>query len=226
MRFSKFFSCRIFLFYLFLLFAFVSSVSAAELKLGWWPNTEPDLQGYKIYYGVESGNYTNVVDFGDPLPINGIIIVVLSDLSPFSTYYLSVKAYNDKGLSSNFSPEIVWSYKSHIVGSGSADLEVFVNKNYADDGLNDCFYTVAQGYDSVEDLGTVFICVDEYFEDLYLDLDKRVILSGGWVVDDGDNISPDSNICGCVIISKGTVVMDGVVITGTGMGVKSLSLTR
>ena len=50
-----------------LLLLSVSLARGAEnVTLGWDPNTESDLNGYKIYYGPASANYTNTVDVGDP----------------------------------------------------------------------------------------------------------------------------------------------------------------
>ncbi|MCD6534684.1 MAG: hypothetical protein J7L25_11525 [Deltaproteobacteria bacterium] len=145
--------------------------------------------------------------------LKSLIIVVLPHLSPFSTYYLAVKAFNDKDVSSDFSPEIVWSYVDHTSGSGNLGLEVFVSRDYLDCEVNNCFSTVTQGYGAVEDFGSVYICVGEYFEDLHLDQDKRVILSGDWVDEFSSNVSSTTNICGSMIISKGMVEVEGVVIS-------------
>ena len=213
LRFFRLSYCRVFLFYLVFLAVTVSSAYAVELKLGWWPNTEPDLQGYRVYYGAESGSYTNVVDVGNPVPVNGVIVVVLPHLSPFSTYYLAVKAFNDKEVPSDFSPEIVWSYPDYTSGSGDLGLEVFVNSDYLDGEVNNCFSTVTQGYGAVEDFGAVYICVGEYCEDLHLNQDKRVILSGAWVDEFSSNESSTTNICGSMIISNGMVEVEGVVIS-------------
>ena len=44
-------------------------------------------------------------------------------------------------------------------------------------------------------------------------MDKRVILSGGWVGDDSGNGSLFTELCGLVTISNGTVEVEGVVIS-------------
>ena len=31
---------------------YITNLFAAELRVSWQANTEPDLQGYKIYYGM------------------------------------------------------------------------------------------------------------------------------------------------------------------------------
>ena len=38
---------------------------SAEVSLTWDPNTEPNLDGYKIYYGFETDNYVFTIDVGD-----------------------------------------------------------------------------------------------------------------------------------------------------------------
>ena len=121
----------------------------------------------------------------------------------------------------------IWSFGienfSIISESGILGLEVFVNKNYLNSEANNCFSTVTQGYGAVEDFGSVYICVGEYLEDLHLNLDKRVVLSGGWVGDNSDNGSVVTNICGSMTISNGMVEVEGVVIS-SGFEVQSSGL--
>jgi len=71
-----------------------------QLKLEWSPNDEPDLAGYKIYYGTESRNYTFDADVGD------YESVTISDLEPAKKYYFAVTAYDLNGNESDFSKEI------------------------------------------------------------------------------------------------------------------------
>jgi hypothetical protein len=51
-----------------LTFILVSSIHdaySAQVTLEWDPNTEPDLGGYKLYYGNASGDYAEVIDVGN-----------------------------------------------------------------------------------------------------------------------------------------------------------------
>jgi hypothetical protein len=74
-------------------------IESKQVTLTWDPNPEPDLDGYKIYYGETSGNYTNVIDVGntETCTVNGLV--------PGETYYFSATAYR-AGLESDFSNEL------------------------------------------------------------------------------------------------------------------------
>ena len=48
-----------------ILFQLATNIDSAEVTLAWDPHTEPDLTGYKIYYGSSSGNYASSVDTGN-----------------------------------------------------------------------------------------------------------------------------------------------------------------
>ena len=63
-----------------------------------------DLSYYTIYYGPESGNYTDSVDVNN----TGTTTYVLENLVP-DTYYFAVTASNNAGIESGFSDEAVYS---------------------------------------------------------------------------------------------------------------------
>jgi hypothetical protein len=93
----------------FLVYFSLSGIAqGSEVKFSWLPNSETDLAGYKIHYGLVSENYTNVVDVANPAVENGRIRVALSGFTPGKTYYFAATAYNNSGLESDFSSEIVW----------------------------------------------------------------------------------------------------------------------
>jgi hypothetical protein len=75
---------------------------AGQVTLGWNPNTEPDLAGYKIYYGNFSENYTQSKDVKDKTATSCII----PDLIEGQIYYFAATAYNTSGLESNYSTEV------------------------------------------------------------------------------------------------------------------------
>ena len=79
-------------------------VHSAEVTLAWDPNTDPDLGGYKIHYGLSSGNYSKLVDVGDPNPTAAVI----TGLVEGQTYYFAATAYDTSNNESNFSNEITY----------------------------------------------------------------------------------------------------------------------
>jgi hypothetical protein len=70
------------------------------LTLAWDPNTEDDLAGYNVYYGIQSGNYDSVTDVGN------VSQYTVSDLEPETQYYFAVTAYDTSGNESDLSEEV------------------------------------------------------------------------------------------------------------------------
>ncbi|TDJ31788.1 MAG: hypothetical protein E2O59_00245 [Gammaproteobacteria bacterium] len=78
------------------------------LQLTWVAPTEnvdgsalTDLAGYKIYYGTQSGNYSDSVDVSDPGATQHDLTV------PMETYYLAMTALDADGNESAYSNEVV-----------------------------------------------------------------------------------------------------------------------
>jgi len=94
---------------------FVSSAEAAYLDLSWEPNDEPDLAGYRIYYGTASHEYINFVNVGK------VTSYRLDDLIDDVTYFIALTAYDRAGNESDFSGEVsaVGSYDETSVDSPS-----------------------------------------------------------------------------------------------------------
>ena len=74
-----------------LFLAFTANARAGQVTLAWDANTEPELGGYKLYYGQTSGNYTWSVDAGNQTTYT------LTGLTAGQTYYFAVKAYDRLG---------------------------------------------------------------------------------------------------------------------------------
>ncbi|MBI3812622.1 MAG: hypothetical protein HY283_10560 [Nitrospirae bacterium] len=72
---------------------------AGDAILTWNPNTEPDLAGYKIYYGTASGSY------GAPIDAGNQTTYTITGLG-YGTYYFAVKAYDTTGNLSGSSNEV------------------------------------------------------------------------------------------------------------------------
>lgn len=81
-------------------------VMAAEVTVAWDANTEPDLKGYKIYYGVESGVYDTTVN------VFNVLEWTIKDLKPNTTYYLAATAYDEDDNESAYSIELVHTTES------------------------------------------------------------------------------------------------------------------
>ncbi|MCJ7603954.1 MAG: DUF4214 domain-containing protein [Desulfobulbaceae bacterium] len=99
---------RFFLFFFFSLGVTCSISHAASVSFSWSPNSEANLQGYKIYYGTASGNYTLSKDVGNPQPSGGIVGSTLSGFTEGVTYYFAAVAYDTDGFESDFSDEVLW----------------------------------------------------------------------------------------------------------------------
>ena len=73
---------------------------AKEVTLEWDPNTEPNIGGYIVHYGTQSGIYEYSLDVGN------FTSAVISGLDPDTEYFFAVSAYNLDGLSSALSNEV------------------------------------------------------------------------------------------------------------------------
>ena len=72
---------------------------SAEVGLAWDAKTEPDLAGYKIYYGVASQSY------GAPVDVGNVTTYTITGLNPGS-YYFCVTAYYASGNETSCSNEV------------------------------------------------------------------------------------------------------------------------
>ena len=79
---------------------------SAEANFSWLPNSEPNIDSYRLYYGEATRNYSHFVDV-NPNRINGRINGSVDGLEDQQTYYFAVTAFTTTGLESNYSREIV-----------------------------------------------------------------------------------------------------------------------
>ncbi len=79
---------------------FALSGVSGKITLAWDPNSEADLQGYKIYYGNSSRNYSVVLDVGN------VTSYTVRGLDESKTYYFAVTAYDTAGNESDYSEEV------------------------------------------------------------------------------------------------------------------------
>jgi len=83
----------------------VDEMSAATVSLGWNANPEPNIAGYRVYYGTAAAPFANLIDVG--LPTATII-----NLENGVTYTFAVTPYNTSGVESAYSQPV-----SYTVGS-------------------------------------------------------------------------------------------------------------
>ncbi len=82
---------------IFLCFAIIAN--AGSVILAWDPNPEPEIAGYTLFYGNQSGNYSSTIDVGN------VVTYQVDGLHP-ETWFFIVKAYNTDGLMSPPSNEV------------------------------------------------------------------------------------------------------------------------
>ncbi len=68
-----------------------SNLYAGTIEIEWDAPLEGEVTGYKVYYGISSGDYQWVKDVG------ATTSTTLTDLENCVTYYWAVKAYNTEG---------------------------------------------------------------------------------------------------------------------------------
>ena len=83
----------------------VCTTHAAQVTLAWDANTEPNVSGYRVYYGTTSRNYEWFVDVGN---VTNKTLTDADHLSDGSTYYFAATAYDDSqpALESAYSDEV------------------------------------------------------------------------------------------------------------------------
>jgi hypothetical protein len=90
--------------------SFSAGIKAGDVIVRWDPNTEPDLLGYKVYWGTSSRNYT---DFGDA---NNDTSYRVPNLPEGVEYFFAVTAYDTAYNESDFSVEV-----SHTISVSDID---------------------------------------------------------------------------------------------------------
>lgn len=106
-----------------LAFSSFSTFAASSVTVAWSPNANPEIAGYRVYYGGASRVYTNQVDAGRANS------AVINGLTAGATYYLAATAYDVAGLESDYSAEAVFTNRAvlppTIVLSAPANGTVF-----------------------------------------------------------------------------------------------------
>jgi hypothetical protein len=96
-------------------FAVRALAALPSVNLAWDPSPANDIGGYRLYLGLASQNYATMLDVGTTTN------ATLSNLTPGTTYFFAVTAYDTNHLESPFSGEI--SYRVPVV-SNQATLKL------------------------------------------------------------------------------------------------------
>jgi len=74
--------------------------TTASAGLSWTANTEPDLAGYKVYIGTQSGLYN------PPITLGTVTTYTATNLTSGKTYYFCISAFDSANNESPCSPEV------------------------------------------------------------------------------------------------------------------------
>ena len=75
---------------------------AAQVTLAWDAETDPNVAGYKVYYGTASLDYQSTTD------VKNSTTSTFSNLQIGTTYYFAVTAYSATGVESGYSAEVAY----------------------------------------------------------------------------------------------------------------------
>lgn len=93
----------------------VPAAHAGQVTVAWDPNPEPEVAGYKVYYGTTSGSYTASIDAGSATS------AVISGLQDGATYFFSAVAYDASNNESGFSSEITYAVPAAATPSAGGE---------------------------------------------------------------------------------------------------------
>ena len=115
------------IFHIILFVAFVlfspppSKVHAAQITLAWDASTDPNIAGYRVYYGTASGSYPTAVDVGNQTSC------AIANLSGGMAYYFAATEYDKSGQESGYSNEVVLSPPTSCAFSLSSTANSFIS---------------------------------------------------------------------------------------------------
>ncbi len=166
---KKFYGLTPLLFSLCLILMMPVVVWSASVTMTWNRNQEPDIAGYKIYYGTQSGQYNNSITVLDSATQPLQRSYTVPNLSEGITYYFALKTFDQAGQTSNYSVEA----SQTIPGSGGSydifDSRLFVMQQYRDllgregatEGIDYWQYLLDSGYLTRAQLINKFLCCPE-----------------------------------------------------------------
>ncbi len=114
---AKLFLIMAFIFF-FSPFISLCEVQAASVTLTWDRNQEPDIAGYKIFYGTTTHNYINSITVNDRANQPLTRSYTVTGLQDGVTYYFAIKAFDLAGQQSDFSDEVSIKINGNSGGGG------------------------------------------------------------------------------------------------------------
>jgi len=153
----------LFLFFIFYVL-FSTGVNAGDVIVRWDPNTEPDLLGYKVYWGTSSRNYT---DFGDAKNNTSYRV---PDLPEGIEYFFAVTAYDTALNESDFSTEV-----SYTVPFSDIDPPLIASVNLISATELDLTFNEDVTNTSAQNLSNYQINNGITISSITLDQNKRVV---------------------------------------------------
>ncbi len=77
----------------------LAAMASVGMMVAWLPSSGTNVTGYNIYFGTNSHAYTDMISAGN------VTSASIDNLQPGTTYFFGVKAHDDNGNESDFSPE-------------------------------------------------------------------------------------------------------------------------
>ena len=102
----------------------VSLRAEEQVALAWDLNSELDLAGYRIHWGLVSGHYAWTTDVGSPTTASASLPV------DDETYYFAVSAYNTAGLESDLSNEVSYRVEPSLTPIPHAKLTFSTDEDH------------------------------------------------------------------------------------------------
>jgi hypothetical protein len=130
---------------------FVRTIWATDIQVSWNANTDSDLWGYILSYGVNSGIYSNEINVGN------VINYTITNVDITKTYYIALQAYDKSLNESQYSNQVFISmpvamgfYKngdiSYTTTNGGLTATVTDTTTQTYFGVNNLPYITQTGY--------------------------------------------------------------------------------
>ena len=132
-------------------FLMLPFLDGSSITLSWLANDEPDLAGYRIYYGKASRQYDKIIEVGRDTSFK------ITGLEPGQRYYIALTAVDLAGNESGFSEEVVAQIPD--VGDGEEDETESDSTAFEDKA-----YNYPNPFNSLQEVTTIRYVLEEETE--------------------------------------------------------------